>query len=121
MVKKRVSEFEKNVPFEKRLSEATKIIEKYPDRIPVIVERLRDKSSLPEIDNKKFLVPSDMTFSQLMYVIRKSIKLSPEKAIFFMVNDVLPPNSALMSQIYEEHKSLCKFLIIYYDTENTFG
>jgi len=37
-------------------------------------------------------------------VIRKRIKLSPEKAIFIFVDEVLPPTAALMSSIYEEHK-----------------
>lgn len=36
--------------------------------------------------------------------VRKRIKLSPEKAIFIFVDDILPPTAALMSAIYEEHK-----------------
>ena len=41
---------------------------------------------------------------QFVYVIRKRIKLAPEKAIFIFVDEVLPPTAALMSAIYEEHK-----------------
>ena len=41
---------------------------------------------------------------QFVYVIRKRIKLAPEKAIFIFVNEVLPPTAALMSAIYEEYK-----------------
>jgi len=37
-------------------------------------------------------------------VIRKRIKLAPEKAIFIFVDEILPPTAALMSTIYEEHK-----------------
>lgn len=37
-------------------------------------------------------------------MIRKRIKLAPEKAIFIFVDEVLPPTAALMSSIYEEHK-----------------
>ncbi len=47
-----------------------------------------------------------------MYVIRKRIKLSPEKAIFIFVNDVLPPTAALMTTIYDEHKDSDGFLYI---------
>jgi hypothetical protein len=36
-------------------------------------------------------VPSDLTVGQFVYVIRKRIKLSPEKAIFIFVKNVLPP------------------------------
>lgn len=41
---------------------------------------------------------------QFVYVIRKRIKLAPEKAIFIFVDEVLPATAALMSAIYEEHK-----------------
>jgi hypothetical protein len=47
-----------------------------------------------------------------VYVIRKRIKLSPEKAIFIFVDEVLPPTAALMSSIYEEHKDEDGFLYI---------
>ena len=46
----------------------------------------------------------DLTVGQFVYVIRKRIKLAPEKAIFIFVDEVLPPTAALMSSIYEEHK-----------------
>jgi hypothetical protein len=36
-----------------------KIKSKYPDRIPVIVQK-SPKSDAPEIDKKKFLVPADV-------------------------------------------------------------
>lgn len=46
----------------------------------------------------------DLTVGQFVYVIRKRIKLAPEKAIFIFVDDILPPTAALMSAIYEEHQ-----------------
>ena len=52
---------------------------------------------------------------QFCYVIRKRIKLAPEKAIFIFVNEVLPPTAALMSSIYDEHKDEDGFLYITYD------
>ena len=69
----------------------------------VICEKV-EKSDIATIDKKKYLVPSDLTVGQFVYVIRKRIKLSPEKAIFIFVDEVLPPTAALMSSIYEEHK-----------------
>lgn len=69
----------------------------------VICEKV-EKSDIATIDKKKYLVPADLTVGQFVYVIRKRIKLSPEKAIFIFVQDTLPPTAALMSSIYELHK-----------------
>jgi len=114
------SKFKVENPLDKRKAEAARIKEKYPDRIPVIVEKA-EKSDIPDIDKKKYLVPSDLTVGQFVYVIRKRIKLSPEKAIFIFVRNVLPPTSALMSSIYEDHRDEDGFLYITYSGENTFG
>ena len=67
---------------EARKASAALIRAKHPDRIPVIVRKREGDAALPDIDKRKFLVPSDLTISQFMYVIRKRIKLAPEQAIF---------------------------------------
>ncbi|KAI4715407.1 hypothetical protein E4T48_08403 [Aureobasidium sp. EXF-10727] len=112
------SKFKDEHPFEKRKAEAERIRQKYTDRIPVICEKV-EKSDIATIDKKKYLVPSDLTVGQFVYVIRKRIKLSPEKAIFIFVDEVLPPTAALMSSIYEEHKDEDGFLYITYVTRSS--
>jgi hypothetical protein len=69
---------------------------------------------VPDIDKKKYLVPADLTVGQFVYVIRKRIKLSAEKAIYIFVNNVLPPTAAYMSALYDEHKDEDGFLYIKY-------
>lgn len=73
------------------------------------------------VENDRYLVPVDLTVGQFVYVIRKRIKLRPEKAIFIFVSSVLPPSAALMSSIYEEHRDDDGFLYIQYSGEHTFG
>ncbi|KAM0021755.1 putative autophagy protein Atg8 ubiquitin [Helianthus debilis subsp. tardiflorus] len=107
-------------PPEKRRAESTRIRDKYPDRVPVIVERA-ERSDLVDIDKNKYLVPADLTVGQFVYVVRKRIKLSAEKAIFVFVKNMLPPTAALMSAIYEENKDEDGFLYMTYSGENTFG
>ena len=51
----------------------------------MICERAAN-SDIPYIDKKKYLVPSDLTVAQFVYVVRKRVKLAPEKAIFIFVN-----------------------------------
>jgi len=70
---------------------------------------------------RRYLVPSDLTVGQFVYVIRKRIKLSPEKAIFIFVGNVLPPTASMMSTVYESNKDEDGFLYITYSGENTFG
>jgi len=41
-------------------------------------------------------VPGDLTVGQFVYVIRKRIKVSPEKAIFMFVKNVLPPTGKVV-------------------------
>jgi len=76
---------------EKRKSEAERIRAKYPDRVPVICEKA-DRSDIPDIDKKKYLVPADLTVGQFHYVIRKRIQLAPEKALFLFCSNTIPPN-----------------------------
>ncbi|GKU91834.1 hypothetical protein SLEP1_g5649 [Rubroshorea leprosula] len=97
------SSFKLEHPLERRQAEAGCIREKYPDRIPVIVERA-EKSDVPDIDKKKYLVLADLTVGQFVYVVQKGIKLSSETAIFIFVKNILPPTATMMSAIYEETK-----------------
>ncbi|XP_066290782.1 gamma-aminobutyric acid receptor-associated protein-like 2 [Branchiostoma lanceolatum] len=105
---------------EHRQAESEKIRRKYPDRIPVVVEKVPN-SQIQDIDKKKFLVPTDITVAQFMWIIRKRIKLPSERAIFLFVGKILPQSSANMGQIYNEHKDEDGFLYIAYSGENTFG
>lgn len=112
--------FKEETPAEQRRLEAEKIRAKYPERIPVVVERV-PKSQIPEIDKRKFLVPNDITMAQFMWIIRKRILLAPEKAIFLFVDKTIPQSSSTMGQIYADHKDEDGFLYIAYGGENTFG
>ena len=122
-----MSEIKENIPYknqfdlEHRTDESRRIREKYPTRIPVIVE-IKDQSiDIPDIDKKKFLVPNDLTVGQFIYVVRKRIQLSPEKALFCFIDDTIPSTNSLMSQLYTDHKDEDGFLYISYTGENTFG
>jgi GABA(A) receptor-associated protein len=77
--------------------------------VQVIYEKDAD-SDYPTVNRIKFLIPSDLTVGQLVYVIRNRIKLDPDKVIYIFMGGVLPSPSALMDSIYEEHKDRDGFL-----------
>ena len=47
-----ISEFKKEIGFEERKAEAQRIKDKYPEKIPIIVEK-SIKSDIPDVDKKK--------------------------------------------------------------------
>lgn len=112
--------FEAAHSLEKRTAEAKRIRQKYPDRIPVIVERSKSTDA-PDIDKQKYLVPSDLNLGQFVYVVRKRIKLQAEQAIFLFIDGTTPAASSLMSQVYHDHKNQDGFLYVVYSSESTFG
>ncbi|KAK6477344.1 gamma-aminobutyric acid receptor-associated protein-like [Huso huso] len=113
-------QYKRSLPFEVRRAEGEKIRAKYPDKIPIIVEKA-PKSRVAELDKKKYLVPSDLTVGQFCFLIRKRIELRAEEALFFFVNNVLPPSSATMGQVYEEHHEEDFFLYLAYSNESVYG
>ena len=54
-----MSDYKKSKTFEERSSESSNIIQKYPNRIPIIVEKSKG-CKLIDIDKNKYLVPNDM-------------------------------------------------------------
>jgi len=106
---------------EKRQQEADRIINKYPGRLPVICEISKNNIKEFDLDKGKYLVPKDLTVGQFVYVIRKRLKISAEKAIFLFSNNILPPTSLLMEILYDQHKNTDGFLYIVVSSENTFG
>ena len=78
--------------FKVRCEESKRIMNKYPDRIPVIVNKC-NHSNIQDID-KKYLVPGDMYIGQFTYIIRKNIKLSESEALFVTINNSLVPTNS---------------------------
>ena len=63
------TKFQKKFSFDQRKKEAARIFEKFPDKIPIIVEKGKS-DKLPLIDKAKYLVPQDITVGQFMNIIR---------------------------------------------------
>eukprot|EP00927_Polykrikos_kofoidii_P015788 TRINITY_DN17067_c0_g1_i1.p1 TRINITY_DN17067_c0_g1~~TRINITY_DN17067_c0_g1_i1.p1 ORF type:complete len:129 (+),score=23.39 TRINITY_DN17067_c0_g1_i1:54-440(+) len=118
--------FQESVSFEKRSAEASRILAKYPDRVPVICERA-PRSDLPDIEKKKFLVPGTMLCGEFKYIVHKhinqSVKVSiaADQTIYLFVGGTSPKTGALMAEIYDHYKAADGFLYITYSAENTLG
>ena len=96
--------FKQKFPFDKRCYEAERVKFKFPDRLPIICQRAN--KTIPELGKKKYLVPSDLTLGQFMYVIRNRMNLSPEIGLYLFVGEqfTMPSNTALISCVYAAHR-----------------
>ena len=94
---------------------------KYPDRIPVVVE----KNEL-HLDAHKYLVPSDLKVSEFLCLIRKKIKIKKFEAIFTFVKSsdseyVLIKLNETIQSVYDDYKQEDGLVYIKFKIENTFG
>ena len=96
---------------------------KHPDKVPVYIKVAGGEQDVPDLDRHYYLIERDMTIGQVVYIIRKRIKISSKHAIFvFVDNGILPPTSALINDVYSEHKDpVDALLYVTYRAEKTFG
>ena len=114
-----MEKFKKEYTLEERSKQSRNLIQKYDDRIPVII--CPGNKNTPVADKYKYLVPNTLTVGEFVYIIRKRIKLGPEQAMFIFVNNILPPTASSIYSIYQEHRDDDGFLYLVYSLENTFG
>ncbi|CAH0731844.1 unnamed protein product, partial [Brenthis ino] len=98
------------------------IRDRFPNKIPLYVERYAREKEVPILGRNKFLVPQELTMSQFLYIIRTKMKLRDSQALYLLVNDkVLVSHSMTMAQAYEQFRSSDGFLHITYAAQQVFG
>ena len=106
--------------FDERLKEATDVLKKYPDKIPIIVEQ-NTKVKNPCLDRNKFLSPHDVTIGQFILILRNRLGLSSSQSIFLFVHGKTLANEMLLSDVYRIYGDTDKFLKMKYSLESFFG
>ena len=113
--------FKESLDFETRRCESERMRSKFPDRIPVVVERCKSSQVLAQV-KPKFLAPKTLTVGQFMFIIKTRLKMSSDQALYLLANDsVLICSSSLMRTVYEQNCDKDGFLYITYSVEDTFG
>jgi len=102
---------------EERIKISQKIMSKYPQRVPIIVDCKKEIN----LDKNKYIVPNDLTVGQFMYILKKRIQINHEQSIFLLCNNELIINTELINHLFNKHKDYDGFLYIIISLENTFG
>lgn len=110
-----------STPLDERQTQAFRLVKRFPERLPVIVDRANRNA--PKLDRNKYIINAHDTLSQVIYLLRKRLKLNPQQAVFFFSDDNLLSGNMTISQI--RHLSSLKhgdgFTYLFYSLEDTFG
>ena len=103
------------------MENASALINKYPGRVPIVfTKKFRDP--LDDLDKTRYLIPKDMSFGQVMCVLRKRLQLPSHKALFVISSHGrLISSSSFVGVVYEKEKSIDGYLRLMYASENAFG
>ncbi|XP_072519166.1 microtubule-associated protein 1 light chain 3 gamma [Salminus brasiliensis] len=116
------------MPFKERKCLATRkdevctIRSKFPNKLPVIVERYIREKQLPLLDKSKFLVPQELTMGQFLCLLRSKIVLEASQSLYLLISEKsMCCMTASMAEIYSQHRDPDGFLYMTYASQDMFG
>ena len=115
--------FRNNYSFEDRKAHSSDVIVRYPDRLPIVMERSRSDKILGDMDKIKYLVPTNLTITEFMVILRKRLNITSDTAIYLYNpdNKIILSGSNTIEYLYNKYKNEDGFLYIEYCGENVFG
>jgi GABA(A) receptor-associated protein len=111
--------FRERLTFEERRRECLRALERRPDHVPTIL--VRAGKATPLLDKEKFLIPLEVTASQLLFVVRRRLRMKPSEALFLFCNQRMLTGSTPVRLAYADYRDPDGFLYVTYSVENTFG
>ncbi|XP_043506439.1 protein lgg-2-like isoform X1 [Frieseomelitta varia] len=114
--------FKERYSLAERIHDVDMIRRRYPNRIPVIIEKFHGEKHLPLLSRIKFLVPDFLTVAELVKIIRRRLQLHPSQAFFFLVNERnIASGSMTLGQLYQREKDVDGFLYMVFASQDVFG
>lgn len=107
---------------EERKNLCEKYISKYPDRIPVIIDRANERVGI--LDKNKYLIPKELPLASFHKIIRKRITLSPEEALFIFIEgaNIVACATDSIADMWTKYRNADDGLLyLIYGKEETFG
>lgn len=112
--------FENSNSLDNRKSKADKIIQKYPDKVPMIVRKSTNTqntiSDYPykNLPKEKYAVNKHFTVKEFKDKLIKDLCLNQSNMLFLECNGKLLSDQQLVENIYDVNKDEDNFLKIYY-------
>lgn len=101
----------------RKIHDLNLILTLFPGRCILSIHEKKHKT-IPNI----LIVRNDLYISQLLQLIRNKYNIKKNESIFiFLNNNVIPPSSHILSDVYAKYKSEDNILYVTFTFENTFG
>jgi GABA(A) receptor-associated protein len=76
------------LPIQERKEFISNLIKKNPKSIPVVL-LVDKKSTIPELNKKRFLIPRKYKVTQLVTKLKKEGRLKSDRALYFFINNAI--------------------------------
>ncbi|XP_005988872.1 microtubule-associated proteins 1A/1B light chain 3C [Latimeria chalumnae] len=114
--------FKQRKCFATRKDEVTNIKSKFPNKLPVIIERYSKEKVLPLLPKTKFLAPPELSLCQFVTIIRNRMAIESNQAFYLLVNNrTLCGMSLTLAEIYAHNQDEDGFLYMTYASQEMFG
>lgn len=109
----------------KRQNECQRLVERYPDRLPIIFHR-SETSALPQMKKYKYLMTKELRMDQVKFIVRKALRNHAEDLKLYVetvvdpnrwitLNSLVEPHQFMtLKSVFEQYKSEDGFLYITY-------
>jgi GABA(A) receptor-associated protein len=112
-------DYKQKKTFEERQNESQAILNKYKDKVPVIINEC--SKDFQDKIKRKMLVQKELTITQYLYNLRTKFNIGSEESLVIFVNNSMPMSSITLGYLYEKSKDKDGFLYITVLKENAFG
>jgi GABA(A) receptor-associated protein len=115
--------YKNEVPdIEVRRRNCLKLIEKNPDKIPIIFEK-DPKSNIESFPKTRYLINKDLTVNHFLLLLRNKLKVDETSAFFLLVDGkIYITGDKTLQDIYIKYKDKKDgFLYLMYSTEQIWG
>jgi hypothetical protein len=115
--------FKEIYTFEERKTHSSDIRVKYPERLPIVMQRSMNDKILGYMDKIKYLVPGEITITEFMAILRKRLNVTQTTSIYLYNpdNKIILSGTNSIEYLYNKYKNDDGFLYIEYCGENVFG
>ena len=105
-----------------RKAEVYNIKNKFPEKVPVIVERYSKEKILPRLSKTKFLVPGELALRQFQLILRARMSLDKSSTMYLLVDGKsILAHSMIMNEVYVDYHDEDGFLYLTYASQEVFG